>query len=73
MKKIVFACHTMYQVFIAYIIAKTEYSPEDEMKLIIEANKDLLPLANRAKECGVWKEDYMTFEPMESEGIVSWL
>lgn len=73
MKKIVFACHTMYQVFIAYIIAKTEYSPEDEMKLIIEANKDLLPLANRAKECGVWKEVYMTFEPMESEGIVSWL
>ena len=73
MKKIVFACHTMYQVFIAYIIAKTEYSPEDEMRLIIEANKDLLPLANRAKDCGVWKEVYMTFEPMESEEIMNWL
>lgn len=73
MNKAVFACHTIYQTFIAYVIKITEYE-DMPCALLIEGNNNCEEVAQRSIESGLWESVCIYNMRSESDDqIIKWI
>lgn len=72
--KVVFACHTVYQIFIAYVIKMTEYQESDTCILMVEGRNNCDEIVRNAIQMKDWaKVSKIDARGMDNTAILNWL